>query len=106
MIRDRPPDDPRVWPRANRSKPSTDAPRDARWYAAELPCAPSPATMTSTAATSLMASVLGETLDERERRRGALPPPAVDRQRVPAVWYLGDLGHALVPLLLLVRGIG
>ena len=79
MIRERPPDEPRVCPRAKRSKPRTEAPRDARWYAAELPCAPRPATMMSTAATPLMACVLSETLDEGECRLGNLPPAAVDR---------------------------
>src|SRR2546430_488391 len=47
-IRERPPDEPSVCPRAKRSNPRTDAPRAASRYAAELPWAPSPATMTST----------------------------------------------------------
>src|SRR5438046_10152015 len=100
MIRERPPDEPRVCPRPNRSKPSTDALRDARWYAAELPCAPRPATITS-----CMSWRLSEALDEGERRLGDLPPAAVDGERVPAVGHLGDLGHGLVPLLLFVRGV-
>src|SRR5256885_5802381 len=57
MIRERPPEEPRVWPRSNRSKPSTEVPRFARWYAAALPCAPRPATTTS-AATNLSLSRL------------------------------------------------
>src|SRR5438309_1467314 len=48
MIRERPPDEPSVCRRAKRSNPRTDAPRAASRYAAELPWAPSPATMTST----------------------------------------------------------
>src|SRR5262245_24847425 len=43
-----------------------------------------------------------EPLDELERRLGDLPPPGVDRQRVPAARHLDHLGHALVALLLLV----
>src|SRR3989442_11311436 len=42
-----------------------------------------------------------ESLDERERRVGDLPPAAVDRERVSAVRDLYDLGHALVAPLLL-----
>src|SRR2546430_14829331 len=48
MIRERPPDEPSEGPREKRSNPRTDAPRAASRYAAELPWAPSPATMTST----------------------------------------------------------
>src|SRR5256886_16451914 len=55
--------------------------------------------------TSYMSWRLSEALDEGERRLGHLPPAAVDHERVPAVGYLGDLGHGLVPLLLLVRGV-
>src|SRR4051812_31641033 len=48
---------------------------------------------------------LDEAPNERERRVGDLAPAAVDRERVPAVLDLDDLGHALVVLLLLVRGV-
>src|ERR671912_463415 len=47
MMRESPPNDASVWPRAKRSNPRTLCPRFARWYAAALPCEPSPATMTS-----------------------------------------------------------
>src|SRR5207245_7238901 len=41
-------------------------------------------------------SGLDETLHEGERRVGDFSPAAVDRERVPAVGHLDDLGHALV----------
>src|SRR5215210_1786916 len=47
MIRERPPKDASVCPRSKRSKPRTLCPRLASWYAAALPCAPRPTTMTS-----------------------------------------------------------
>src|SRR6476619_5719598 len=43
-----------------------------------------------------------EPLDELECLPGDLPPAGVDRQRVPAVRHLDDLGHARVARLLLV----
>src|SRR5438034_11468945 len=48
---------------------------------------------------------LDETSDERERRVGDLAPAAVDRERVPAVGNLVNLGHAGIVLLLLERGV-
>jgi hypothetical protein len=48
---------------------------------------------------------LDESLDELEHFVADLPPTAVDRERVSAVRDLNDLGHALVALLPLVRGI-
>src|SRR5438067_9898926 len=47
MMRESPPEDPSVCPRAERSIPSTRSPRFARWYAAAEPCAPRPTTITS-----------------------------------------------------------
>src|SRR6266850_1750341 len=47
MMRESPPNDASVCPRAKRSNPSTLSPRFASWYAAALPCAPSPATIAS-----------------------------------------------------------
>src|SRR6266540_896723 len=47
MIRESPPKDANVCPRAKRSNPSTLRPRLARWYAAALPCAPRPTTIAS-----------------------------------------------------------
>src|SRR5262249_24377253 len=44
-----------------------------------------------------------EPLDEFEHLLGDVTPAGVDRQRVPAVRHLDDLGHAFVALLLLVR---
>ena len=46
---------------------------------------------------------MDEPLDEAERGLGNLVPAAVDGERMAAVRDLDDLGHALVPLLLLVR---
>src|SRR5262245_52469151 len=42
-----------------------------------------------------------EPLDEQQRRLSDLPPAGVDRQRVAAAGHLDDLGHTLVPFLLL-----
>ena len=42
---------------------------------------------------------LDKTFDERERGVGALPPAAVDRQRVPAIGHLDDLGNTRIVLL-------
>src|SRR4051794_18712418 len=50
-------------------------------------------------------SSLGKTLDERETDLGDFPPPAVDRQGMPATRDLPDLRHAFVALLLVERGI-
>src|SRR5438270_3988856 len=49
---------------------------------------------------------LDEALDERERGVRDLAPAIVDDQRVPAVGHLNNLGHAVISLLLLVRGVG
>src|SRR5260370_4341195 len=47
-----------------------------------------------------------ESLDERERLVGDFAPTVVDDERVAVAGYLGDLGHALVVLLVLVGGFG
>src|SRR5215471_13368064 len=49
--------------------------------------------------------LLGEPLDEVERRLGDLLPPVVDRERVASVRDLHNLGHARVALLPLVSGV-
>src|SRR5438094_10179125 len=46
-----------------------------------------------------------EPLDEAEHLVGDLAPAMVDDERVPAVGDLDDLGHALISLLPLVRGV-
>jgi AraC family transcriptional regulator len=46
-----------------------------------------------------------EPLDELERLLGDFPPTGVDRQRVPAAWHLGNLGHPPVAFVLLVGGV-
>src|SRR6266540_58006 len=51
---------------------------------------------------AITVALLGEALDERQRRVGDLTPAAVDGERVAAVLDLDDLGHGLVVLLLLV----
>src|SRR5262245_9413206 len=47
-----------------------------------------------------------EPLDELEHLFGDVTPAGVDRQRMPAVRHLDDLGHALIALLLLVGRVG
>jgi uncharacterized protein YbjT (DUF2867 family) len=46
-----------------------------------------------------------EPFHEGERLLGDLAPPAVDRERVPAVGDLDDLGHGLVTALLHLGGV-
>src|ERR1700761_3496856 len=59
----------------------------------------------SPGAASGRSSRLGESLHEVQGGVGDLAPAAVDRERVPAVGYLDDLGHPWVALLALERGV-
>src|SRR5437762_12155981 len=84
MMRDRPPNDASVWPRAKRSNPRTLCPRFARRYAAALPWAPRPATIASYSGSLIVVSAgdghrddVGDLLGLLAPGLDAFDPPAL-----------------------------